>query len=125
MGFKLQNSLQAILKAIFIDSLLFIINLLDMIPDLFVTKKEKENRLKRNSILSKQSNPDDLSSAYKTCEFPEPLRIDDPNANIFNEFERAVAKYPTLQTLGVRELLSIDDEMQPNGKSFKKVCLFY
>lgn len=28
---------------------------------------------------------------------------------------------PNLQTLGVRDLLSIDDEIQGNGKTFKKV----
>jgi hypothetical protein len=51
MGVKLQNSFQVIIKAIFIDTLLFIIYLLDKIPELFVGKKEKEKREKKNTIL--------------------------------------------------------------------------
>lgn len=43
--------LQAIIKAIFIDAFLFIISLFDFIPELFLSKKERENRLKKKSIL--------------------------------------------------------------------------
>ena len=30
--------------------------------------------------------------------------------------------FSDVQTLGVRELYGIEDEVQPNGKVFKKVC---
>lgn len=51
MGVKLHNSFQVIIKAIFIDTLLFIIYLLDKIPELFVSQKVKEKREKTNEIL--------------------------------------------------------------------------
>lgn len=38
-------------------------------------------------------------------------------------FFRAVKKYSNVQTLGVRELFSIEDEIQSNGKIFKKVFI--
>lgn len=51
MGFKLQNSLQLIVKTIFIDFILFIIDLIDTIPEFFLSKTEKEYRIKKKSSL--------------------------------------------------------------------------
>ena len=39
------------------------------------------------------------------------------------EFVTAAKKYWNNKTLGIREILSIDDEKQPNGKVFKKLSL--
>ncbi len=36
-------------------------------------------------------------------------------------FEYAVVHFPQRDCLGTREVLSEEDEMQPNGKVFKKV----
>ena len=47
----MQNSFQLIVKTLFIDVLLFIVGLFDKIPGLFLSKKDKENRLKRQSPL--------------------------------------------------------------------------
>ena len=51
MGVKLHNSFQIILKAIFIDTILFIIDLLDLVLELFIKRKQTEKREKRNAIL--------------------------------------------------------------------------
>lgn len=45
MGF-----LKFAIKTIFIDTLLFILNLLDYIPELFLSQKEKERREKRKQV---------------------------------------------------------------------------
>jgi hypothetical protein len=45
MGF-----LRFIIKVVFIDTLLFILNLLDYIPELFLSKKEEEKREKRRQV---------------------------------------------------------------------------
>lgn len=37
------------------------------------------------------------------------------------EFEYAVKQFPQRDCLGTREVLSEEDEVQPNGKVFKKV----
>lgn len=37
-------------------------------------------------------------------------------------FRSAVAKYPSRRCLGTRELLSEEDELQSNGRMFKKLC---
>ena len=38
-------------------------------------------------------------------------------------FRRACRKYPNNKCLGTRELLAEEDEIQPNGRIFKKVIL--
>jgi hypothetical protein len=48
MGF-----LRFVIKVVFIDTLLFILNLLDYIPELFLSKKEEEKREKRKKVLVK------------------------------------------------------------------------
>jgi hypothetical protein len=40
-----------LVKTLFIDTFLFIISLIDYIPELFLSQREKENRLKAKSIL--------------------------------------------------------------------------
>jgi hypothetical protein len=46
MGF-----LRFVIKVVFIDTLLFILNLLDYIPELFLSTKEEEKREKRKQVL--------------------------------------------------------------------------
>ena len=88
MAVHMHNAFQSFIKTVFIDTLLFIIELLDMLSNFFLSAKEKEFREKRSKPLAKRTDPNDPSSAYKTCEFPEPLKISDPNTNIFLEFEK-------------------------------------
>ena len=43
--------------------------------------------------------------------------------SLFVICRRACRKYPNNKCLGTRELLAEEDEMQPNGRVFKKVIL--
>ena len=72
------------------------------------------------SELSDKSNP---SSPYRSTMAKNLLHLDNPNSNIYKEFASAAELYYDTKTLGVREILSIDDEIQPNGKVFKKFSL--
>jgi hypothetical protein len=47
----MNSILKTILKTIFIDTFLFIVSLFDYIPELFLSQREKENRIKKKSIL--------------------------------------------------------------------------
>ncbi len=42
---------------------------------------------------------------------------------MFTEFKASAVKYADSTTFGVREVFSINDEMQPNGKVFKKLSM--
>ena len=84
---KAHNFFQSLIKVVVIDTILFIIQLLDNLSEYFLSDKEKLFREKRKQPLAKRTNPNDPSSAYLTCEEGGKLRILDPNANIFDEFE--------------------------------------
>ena len=47
----MNSILKTVLKALLIDTFLFIVSLFDYIPELFLSQKEKENRIKKKSIL--------------------------------------------------------------------------
>ena len=53
-----------------------------------------------------------------TTLFPECQTLDDL-------LIRAVRTYASKRCLGTRELLSEEDEMQPNGRVFKKVSMYH
>jgi len=88
MAVHMHNAFHSFVKTVFIDTLLYIIELLDMLSQFFLSAKEKEFRDKRSRPVAKRTDPNDPSSAYRTCEFREPLKITDPSMNIFGEFEK-------------------------------------
>lgn len=116
------NLFQLIIKAIFIDAFLFIVSLVDYIPEFFLSDREKQNRIKKKSPLAKLTDPRDPRSPYRCVESPELFRIDE-NVNLYDKFEEAWQMYADVQTLGTREVLAIEDETQSNGKVFKKYDL--
>ena len=116
------NLFQLIIKAIFIDAFLFIVSLVDYIPEFFLSDREKQNRIKKKSPLAKLTDPRDPRSPYRCVESPELFRIDE-NVNLYDKFEEAWQMYADVQTLGTREVFAIEDEKQSNGKVFKKYDL--
>lgn len=120
MAVHMHNAFHSFVKTVFIDTFLFIIEMLDMLSQLFLSAKEKEFRVKRSEPVAKRTDPNDPSSTYTTCEFPEPLKISDPSMNIFGEFEKFALEHPDIKTLGTRRVYATSDEIQSNGKIFKK-----
>ena len=75
-----------------------------------------------------RSVTEDPSGPYRTVDSFDILTTSPfPGCNSIDDlFVRAVQLYGPKDCLGTRELLSEDDEMQPNGKVFRKVrYLFY
>ena len=65
----------------------------------------------------------DPSSAYRALEVKDQLRTQ-PNEQVQTLADipdYALARFAEKETLGVREILDVQDEQQPNGKIFKKV----
>lgn len=52
--------------------------------------------------------------------YPDLLRIEDPELNLYKEFISAADKYPKKNALGIRRKLKITDEIQSDGKVIKK-----
>lgn len=107
----------AILRYLLIYPLLYLISFIDSIINLF--KNSKKTKQFSSSI---QVAKDSSSSTYRS---PKGLRLfklpDDNKLNLYLKFQECTKKYPDLETMGVRELISIDEEVQDNGKTFKKL----
>ncbi|XP_034637459.1 long-chain-fatty-acid--CoA ligase 4 isoform X1 [Trachemys scripta elegans] len=113
-------------RAIFLLPVYFLISVysaLVFIPWYFLTnakkKKAMAKRLKAKPISDKPGSP------YRSVTHLESLAtIDIPGADTLDKlFGHAVAKFGKKDCLGTREILSEENEMQPNGKVFKKLIL--
>jgi long-chain acyl-CoA synthetase len=103
---------------------LFVVGIIDFIIGLFLPYKYEDDSLPdKNAVLSELTDKSDSKSAYRSTLSHDLLKVDDPNANIYDEFASNYKKFVDVKTLGVREVISIDDEVQPNGKVFKKFSL--
>ena len=115
-----------ILRMILISiiSLLFV-----QIPTLFrlliTFGKVDEKTVQRKRLRAKLIDPNDPSSPYRAIEAQDGL-LTTPNERIQTLADipdYCLENYADTETLGVREVLAIEDEKQPNGKLFKKVLL--
>jgi long-chain acyl-CoA synthetase len=84
---------------------------------------EKSQSHKR--IRAKLTNPLDPSSPYRAIEVTDELQTtpDEYVQTLADIPDYCLEKYADRETLGVREILDIQDEKQPNGKIFKKIIM--
>ena len=124
MSFNWKKFKRGLLLHVVIQPFLFVVNILDFIIGLILPYKYEDNELpEKDAVLSELTNKTDPSSPYRSTLYPDLFTVDDPDMNMYKKFEMGARKYTDLKTLGVREVLSIDDEVQPNGKVFKKFSL--
>ena len=111
-------------KYLVIYPFLYLVGLIDFLIGLVLPYKYDDPQLPdKDAVLSQQVDHTDPKSAFRSTLFPDLIRVQNKSANIFDELTNCVQQYQDTQTMGVRELLSIDDEVQPNGKVFKKYSL--
>ncbi|NXM79675.1 ACSL4 ligase, partial [Oenanthe oenanthe] len=103
--------------------LIWLYSMLVFIPWYFLTnakkKKAMAKRLKAKPISDKPGSP------YRSVTHLNALaNINIPGADTLDKlFDHALAKFGKKDCLGTREILSEENEMQPNGKVFKKLIL--
>lgn len=100
------------------------------IPNLtraLTTGHEDENKKLQRRIRAKQIDPTDPFSPYRAVEVLDNLRTtpDEFIHTLADIPDYCVERYSDKETLGVREILGVEDEKQSNGKIFKKVCFFF
>uniref|UniRef100_A0A8C0SCS6 long-chain-fatty-acid--CoA ligase n=1 Tax=Canis lupus familiaris TaxID=9615 RepID=A0A8C0SCS6_CANLF len=117
---KLKQTINPILLY-FIHFLISLYTVLTYIPYyfLFETRQEKSNKIKAKPVNSKPE------SAYRSINSLDGLAsVLYPGCDTLDKvFMYAKNKFKDKKLLGTREILSEDDEVQPNGKIFKKVIL--
>lgn len=87
--------------------------------------KNNEKWKKQKRIRSQLLDSSDPSSPYRALEVLDELQTQ-PNDNIQTLADipdYCLERFANRETLGVREILDVQDEQQPNGKVFKKVRL--
>lgn len=103
--------------------LISVYSALVFIPWYFLTNAKKKKAMAKR--LKAKPTSDKPGSPYRSVTHLESLAtIDFPGADTLDKlFEHAITKYGKKDCLGTREILSEENEMQPNGKVFKKVTL--
>jgi long-chain acyl-CoA synthetase len=113
-----------IARYLIIHPFITFIGWIDTFVGLFKNRKFVDNELPdKDAVLSALTDPTDPTSAYRSTLVSELITVSDNDVNLFSEFQKAVHLFAETKTLGTRELLSIDDEVQKSGKIFKKFSL--
>uniref|UniRef100_A0A8C5QJ41 long-chain-fatty-acid--CoA ligase n=2 Tax=Leptobrachium leishanense TaxID=445787 RepID=A0A8C5QJ41_9ANUR len=101
--------------------LMFVYSALTFIPWYFLTNAKKRKAMAKR--IKAKPVSDQPGSPYRAMSHMDSLAtIDIPGANTLDKlFQHAVENFGKKDCLGTRELLSEENEMQPNGKVFKKV----
>ncbi len=119
-----QSSREKIAAYLFIYPFLFLVGIIDFLIGLIVPFKYRDPNLpSKYESLSFLTDSADPNSAYRSVLGNELIEHTEENVCLYDEFVESVSKYKKFKTLGTREILSIDDEIQPNGKIFKKLSL--
>ena len=109
---------------IFIYPFLFVVGIFDFLFGLILPYKYDDASLPdKNSVLTLQTNIDDPRSPYRSTMTDDLLHISDKNLNLYSTLVNKVDEYADTETMGIREVLNLEDEQQPNGKVFKKYNL--
>lgn len=117
---KLKEDINPLLLQV-LRSVVWVYSIITFIPWYFFSgagaNLERSRRTKARSISGHPAGP------YRATNSQEKLVAWlHPGVDTLDKmFEYAVKKFPKRDCLGTRELLSEEDELQPNGKVFKKV----
>ncbi|CAF1639846.1 unnamed protein product [Rotaria magnacalcarata] len=115
-----------LLKTVVIYSTTLLFVQLPTLWNLIMTLGKDEDRSRRqNRTRAKLINPYDPSSPYRAVDVLDELRTtpDDNVKTLADIPDYCIQHYADKETLGVREILDVQDEKQSNGKIFKKFVL--
>lgn len=122
MGLQSDSALQAILLFP-IHLLVWLYSVLSFVPWYFITgageRQAQSKRVKARSTAGLDEGP------YRSVDHFECLATEDfPGKDTLDKlFDHAVQRFGPGHCLGTREILSEENEIQPNGKVFKKLIL--
>ncbi|XP_069798782.1 long-chain-fatty-acid--CoA ligase 4 isoform X1 [Dendropsophus ebraccatus] len=102
---------------------MFVYSTLTFLPWYFLTNAKKKKAMAKR--IKAKPTSEKIGSPYRAIShFDSLATIDIPGADTLDKlFQHAVAKFGNKDCLGTREVLSEENEQQPNGKVFKKLIL--
>jgi long-chain acyl-CoA synthetase len=93
-----------------------------------ITSGRKDDRSeKQKRVRAKLTDDSDPSSPYRDVEVLDKLQIQ-PEKKVHTLAvipDLCLKRHADKETMGIREILNVEDEKQPNGKIYKKVFFFF
>lgn len=114
-----------VLKYLVVYPLLFIIGLIDSCLNCCKSRDARYKELPKASKqrpFSMQKEKTAKYASYVSENFRKVPEIS-PNTNLYLQFTEAVRAHQNKPTMGVRRIIKLEDQPQPNGKVFKKYNL--
>lgn len=120
MGLQTDSLLQSILLFP-VHLLIWLYSMLTFLPWYYITGAEQRKAL--SSRIKARSTSGRAEGPYRSVDhFDSLAREDFPGKDTLDKlFDYAVQRFGPLPSLGTREVLSEENEIQPTGKIFKKV----
>ena len=119
-----QKTLRFIGEYILIRPFLFVVGFFDFIIGLILPYKYEDSALPdKNATLAKRVDESEAKSPYRSTMCADLIRLEGKDTNLYSRLAECVKAFFDMETMGVREIITIDDEVQPNGKVFKKYNL--
>lgn len=116
-----------ILQYVIIYPILFIIDCIDFCLDILFLNSKRNAKFKGcpkpNEIHTVPVDVNDTSISYRSARQKELFRIDDKKINIYDCIFKAAQKFSDRKILGTREILSIEEQSQADGKVLKKLIM--
>uniref|UniRef100_A0A1A8BPU7 long-chain-fatty-acid--CoA ligase n=1 Tax=Nothobranchius kadleci TaxID=1051664 RepID=A0A1A8BPU7_NOTKA len=103
--------------------LIWLYSTISFLPWYFITQAgQKKSQSKRTKACSTSGSPD---GPYRSVDHFDSLATEDfPGINTLDKlFKHAVQRFRDAHCLGTREILSEENDIQPNGKVFKKLIM--
>lgn len=113
------------LKFLVVYPLLFIIGLIDSCLNCCKRRDSRYKQLPKASEKRPFSMLKEKTPGYATYVSEHYKNVPDISSetNLYYEFTKAVKIHQSKQTMGLRRIINIEDQEQPNGKVFKKYNL--
>lgn len=116
-----------VFKYLFIYPILTLLDWIDLSLDLLFLNSRKNFKVKNlpkpNEVHSVKVDVNDSSLSYRSTRGKELFRVDNDKINIYESVFKAAQKYSNVKIMGHREITSIEEQVQENGKILKKYLM--
>ena len=113
-----------ILKYFLVYPILYVIDWLDYTLDVLFVRAKRDAKFKGcpspDEPYTIQTESSETSVAYRSARRKELFRIDDENINLYDAIARSARKFADRPAMGAREIITMEDQKQPDGKTLKK-----
>lgn len=109
-----------IIEYAFLKPIIYLIKLIDLLLNYIIGRQSSYKKLPKTTPYSRLVHKDHTTHCYRSIYADNLLTLEDKKLNLYGQFEKSAHKYQDKKCLGVRQVLSVEDQVQQDGKVFKK-----